>query len=372
MAFSTGKEATNINKKIAKELKKRQGVDLIFVEDLIFNNGLFTGYTQNGIPFFGEHVVKDVDYYFGFFNQKGERYLYGTLVKKEDGDDIYYLGSMPGYCALYKKRVVEEGFYKKPNKFKTLFYSKEIEINPLFIQPVKGALKMVMPDIKNPQFHQYKADRKRFYFGEMRDGNPCGYGLNVNLSLSRDITFAYFTDWVDNDTSKIYIALRDDNLLLSTGEKTIEVSDTGLCLGITYEGTKNIYSSYSNRSQKRAFEYRAYDIDSSYKETLFDSEGNAIIQKEGKKYIAEPFYMRHKLFPVQYAFAFLGNLLMGDYSQIHAIYNLVPNDLKIISNADLENIFSCGHNIFDKYIKDVEAQIALEKAEKKKKKENKI
>ena len=367
-----GSVLEKIRKEIVKELKKRKGVDLIFQENVSLGDGQFTGYTQNGISFFGQLISANGDYYFGFLDKKGKPFIFGTRTYEGD----YVNGPITGFCYGYSPKdefLLNYTFYKngKADKYAPSSNKKR---NSLFIKPLDGAFKKVMPDIHNPQMLFYKdGPCKYVYFGEVKDKKPYGYGMRLQINYSHDkFIFANWEDFEKIKEKDFAISYGDEKVYVSNGERTLVLEHYSIRhsfgpLTFAICGLIPKSTGVSN------IEFTFF-----YKEVSCELRGTNEKQRiEIKKTFKEKDFLTKQPYafeydtPIQFIFALAGNLALGSIDEFFEAYEAMPERAQLIEIEKLKQLLS-SQAVFKSYIDELKEQEKLDKLEKKKKKENKV
>lgn len=359
-------------KAVIKELKKRKGVDLIFQENVSLGDGQFTGYTQNGIPFFGQLVSANGDYYFGFLDKKGKRAIFGTRTYEGDYVNGPIIGECNGYSPKDEFRL-DYTFYKNGKAHKYAYTSNK-ERNSLFIKPLDGAFKKVMPDIINPQLIIYK-DRpyKYAYFGQVKDKKPYGYGMRLLINYSNDrFIFANWEDFNKINEKDIALSYGDEKVYVSNGQRTLVLEHYSI--RHTFGPLTYAIGGLVPKSTGVSDIEFIFLPNEAYCELRGTNEKQSIEIKETFKekdfLTKQPYTFKYET-PIQFIFALAGNLALGSIDEFFEAYEAMPERAQLIEIEKLKQILS-SQAVFKSYIDELKEQEKIEKVEKKKKKENKI
>ena len=357
------KETYKRRKVLVKALKKRQGVDLLFQEDIPLGEGTFTGYTQNGQPFFGEHILNNGDYYFGLFDSKGNRAVYG--VRGSNG--VYINGPFIKSCDGYFENDHKSYLItlKKGEQIKRKYFDTDATNNHLYLAPLNGAYKQVMPNIKSPKLLPYKHIFKYAYFGEVKDGKPFGYGVLINLESNHEgIIFGNWKDFENTASDDFMIVIDNDSVLVSANKRYLNVGNYSFYTGFK---TVKCNSRLISTSPKPYLHFHICGVSASL--DIYDNKHEtAIFDKEielDKNIINRVFYF-HEDFPsIQFAFALAGNVALGDISLFTNTYKNLPKKAQLMDPEVLEMLVSSKASLESFIEKELERK-ALEKQEKKK------
>ena len=372
MDYFTYKGFKEIKKGYVSFLKKYRGGDLIFEENVSFNDGIFNGYLANGLPFFGEYISEN-SYQFGLFDKNGQLFKSGLRVENdkkilfgnvEDGEAVVE----EDYRSLQEHEINVFSFKRGKPKSRDKSFDTSYIYNGLYLKTDSHDLKDVLPPIiKSPSLFVYK---DRVFFGESEKRKPFGYGFYFNMGDSDACLTKVL--WMD----KTKVILCDDAPIIGSFNST-NILFKNICLSFSSgtfslkERPDDINSYYKMTSPKREIYFVKSTTEKTYKITessdKFDQSITSINKAKTDKRICER--DDYLVFSLQFGISLLAKLMHGDLSVLQNFIDDVRFDKSLVSADEFKQYLLNGRidtKAFDQKIKD---RIAEDKAEEKRLKE---